>query len=281
MNRMLKADSLKAEGRFRRRPKAGRPYRAAGIYMLAFILLAAGFMYTSANSSGGSLSGQERSRDLFYFLAGAQLWLIACAAPGMAVGRLGGKRSKEAAGLPPYREQAMGRAAHTAVWGRLAASMALPGLCVLLTLPVYAAALLFGELELGLLPAVFLDYAFMLFVVGSACLFFSSRFVSARASAAAAYGAVLLMYGGTGLLAVFLQAGSLGGGWGQGIALSLNPMGALLSLLNPDVSREAFGAAAPLQLWHIFVPAYTAVSAWLLRFGVRREDSSYKSKHYK
>ncbi|MDF2927560.1 MAG: hypothetical protein K0R57_6474 [Paenibacillaceae bacterium] len=252
---------------FRQRLCSVRSASAVLTYVLVLVLLAAGYVH-STGPNGASIFSAGSSRDLFYFLSGVQMALIGLAAPGLAAGRSGGGRKKQ----PLNIESTAVQSSFAVIMYKLLSSIGFMMLLVIATFPVYSLVLLSGGIAPSLLLALFLLYLFVVLVLGAAGVFFSTLFRKTMIAVIATYGAALLIFAGTGLAAIFLSAvsaGNSGDSWGPGLALGLNPMAALLGILNPEFSQEVFGPGSPVQLWHIFFPAYGLAITALLWFSRR------------
>lgn len=252
---------------FRLRMRTFRSAIAVLFYVLAIALLAMGFMYVSMSNSSNATFNTSRSRELFYFLSGAQLVLIAFMTPGLTAGVISGEREKQTLSILLTTQQS----SFTIVISKLLSSLSFMVLLIVATMPVYSIVFLFGGISPSQLAAVFFYYLFVMFVLGAFGVFFSSIFKKTMVSVIVTYGATLVIFGGTGLLAIFLAMTFYrgGGGWGPGLVLGLNPMGTLIGIFNEGFSREVFGRNSNMQLWYIFVPVYTIVSILLLCFSVR------------
>lgn len=228
------------------------------VYVTVIGVLAVVYLSLTESEDVGqalALSASDRSRELFLFLSGAQLLVIALLAPGLTVAGAG-------AGT--------GHGTWNAVQSRLRSSLRAMMRLVLSTAPIYGILYHVGGIGLIQLLTVFLYYLFVLFVMGCFGVYYSTVLKRTSASVAAAYGMALVMFVGTGLAAVYLGAElEPNGGWGTGLALGLNPMAVLISLLNPDFSGEAFGPQSLMQLWHVFLPVYSLLCAALLGLTAR------------
>lgn len=255
------------EKEFRLRMRTLRAPLSVMFYVLVVVLLAMGFIYMNmSNSGGGSPFNPTRSRELFYFLSGAQLVLIAFMTPGLTAGVISGEREKQTLNILLTTQQS----SMTIVVSKLVSSLSFMVLLIASTMPVYSIVFLFGGIAPSQLVGVFLFYLFVMFVIGSFGVFFSTVMKRTMVSVIVTYGAALMMFGGTGLAAIFLYATFFqGGGWGPGFILGLNPMGTLISIFSPEFSREIFGRSSSMQLWYVFVPSYAVVSCVLLMLSVR------------
>ncbi|WP_438446264.1 ABC transporter permease [Gorillibacterium sp. sgz5001074] len=264
------------EKEFRLRMRTLRSPLSVLFYVLVVVLLAMGFIYMNMSTSGaGYPFNPNRSRELFYFLSGAQLILIAFMTPGLTAGVVSGEREKQTLNILLTTQQS----SVTIVLSKLVSSLSFMVLLIIATLPVYSIVFLFGGIAPSQLLWVFLFYLFVMFVLGSFGVFFSTVLKKTMVSVIVTYGAALLMFGGTGLAAIFLYATFFqGGGWGPGFVLGLNPMGTLISIFSPDFSKEIFGRASGMQLWYVFVPSYTVVSCALLSLSVRFLRPVYRNQ---
>jgi hypothetical protein len=106
-------------------------------------------------------------------------------------------------------------------------------------------------------------------LLGSIGVFVSTVFKKTMVAVIVTYGFAVFIYGFTGLAAIFLaQTFFRGSSYVPGLLLGLNPMGALISVFNPDFSHDVFNRQTNLQLWHIFIPVYSVVTAVALWFSI-------------
>lgn len=253
------------EKEFRLRMRTLRSPLSVLFYVLAIALLAMGFMYMTMSNSGSPFN-PNRSRELFYFLSGAQLVLIAFMTPGLTAGVISGEREKQTLNILLTTQQS----SLIIIASKLVSSLSFMVLLIAATTPVYSMVFLFGGIAPSQLVAVFLFYLFVMFVLGSFGVFFSTVLKKTMVSVIVTYGAAMVMFGGTGLAAIFLATTFFhNGGWGPGIMLGLNPMGTLISIFAPDFSQQVFGKGSGMQLWYVFLPVYSAIACVLLWLSVR------------
>jgi ABC-2 type transport system permease protein len=262
------------EKEFRLRMRTVRSPLSVLFYVLVIAVLAMGYMYMTMRGSGSPFNPM-RSRELFYFLSGAQLVLIAFMTPGLTAGVISGEREKQTLNILLTTQQS----SLTIITSKLVSSLSFMVLLIAATTPVYSIVFLFGGIAPSQLVSVFLFYLFVMFVLGSFGVFFSTVLKKTMVSVIVTYGAAMVMFGGTGLAAIFLAATFFrSGGWAPGVALGLNPMGTLISIFSPDFSKQVFGQNSTMQLWYIFLPVYTLVSCLLLWLSVRYLRPVYRKQ---
>jgi ABC-2 type transport system permease protein len=256
------------EKEFRLRMRTIRSAIALLSYLLAIGLLAFGFVYMMMPSGSGGFN-PERSRELFYFLSGAQLVLISFMTPGLTAGVISGEREKQTLNMLLTTQQS----STTIILSKLVSSISYMVFIVFATMPIYSVVFLFGGISPGQVLAVFLFYLFIMIVLGSFGMLFSTIFKKTVVSVIVTYGFTLFIYGFTGLLAIFLTEVLRGQGAGQsfipGYLLGLNPMGAMISIFDTDFSRSVFNQKSNLQLWHIFIPVYSVLSVSAILLSIR------------
>lgn len=267
MNLRQKLINPVLEKEIRLRMRTLRSPLAIMLYLLAIGLLAFGFMYMMMANSNSHGLNPERSRDLFYFLSGAQLVLISFMTPGLTAGVISGEREKQTLNMLLTTQQS----STTIILSKLLSSVSFMLLIVFATMPIYSIVFLFGGISPWQLLAVFLFFIFMMFVLGSFGILFSTIFKKTMVSVITTYGFTLFIYGFTGLAAIFLaeildfsRQSMI-----PGYILGFNPMGTLISILNEDFSRQVFNQNSQLQLWHIFIPVYMILSILALFLSIR------------
>ncbi|TDF93880.1 ABC transporter permease [Paenibacillus piri] len=253
-------------------------------YLLAIGLLAMGFIYLNTNGVRGGAMGfrPQESRDLFYFLAVAQLVLIAFMTPGLTAGVISGEREKQTLNILLTTQQS----STTIILSKLVSSLSFMLLVIIATLPVYSIVFLFGGISPKQLSLVFLFYIFSMFVLGAFGVLFSTVFKRTMIAVVVTYGFTLAVFGGTGLLFLFLrgvfrqfyQGGTPNPYSWIGYVLGLNPVAALLSIFEPSLNREAFGSnmtpsgtpsTPPIELWQEFVAVYAVLAVGALLLSIR------------
>ncbi|MDO7907308.1 ABC transporter permease [Paenibacillus sp. JX-17] len=259
---------------FRLRMRSPRSAVSVMIYVLALGLLAMGFIYlTMYLDNGPRRFDPSISRVMFYVISFAQLVLIAFMTPALTAGVISGEREKQTLGMLLTTQQSSA----TIILSKLVSALSFMTVIVLATLPIYSIVFLYGGISPGQLGLMFLFYLFVMLLLGSLGVLFSTLFKRTIVAVIVTYGAGLLIFLVTGLLYLFFmslvqqsyyQPGAVrpAHSW-VGYILGLNPAGALLSILEPGFSREAFLVNrsistqndAPISLWLEFVLVYTIV----------------------
>lgn len=226
--------------------------------LLTALLLAAGYGMLGPAPASGPVERMgwdafpaPKARDAYAFLCGAQMLLLGCLAPGQGLRSLRLAWSRRAGDSPRaslLRE--------TLPWFLLA------GLPVTLGLGLYGGVHPLRVAAAGLLAL------YVWYILAAAAVLFRKGLRRHGTAMVAAYAVPLLMFAGTGTAASLLSPS--GGDRLAGFLLGLNPMGALLSILNGDYSDEVFGSAHAMPLWLIFVPAYAAALLILVLLAAKR-----------
>nr|WP_248930806.1 ABC transporter permease [Paenibacillus hamazuiensis] len=268
----------------RLRMRTVRSAWALMFYLLTIGLLALGFIYLYVGEfrGGGGGFNPNQSRELFYFLSVAQLVLIAFMTPGLTAAIVSGEREKQTLSMLLTTQMS----STTIIVSKLVSSLGFMLLVILATLPVYSIVFLFGGISPGQLVLVFLFYIFVMIVLGAFGVMFSTLFKRTMVSVIVTYGFTLSVFAATGLLFIFLQgvvnryyagAGAANTYSWVGYVLGLNPVAALLSIFEPDISRTAFrtwspssgNPAPPLELWQEFIPVYAVLTVAALLVSIR------------
>jgi ABC-2 type transport system permease protein len=252
------------EKEFRLRMRTIRSPLALFAYLVVIGLLALGFIFIEMQNRGSQGFSPEASREMFYFLSGAQLVLVCFMAPGLTAGVISGEREKQTLSMLLTTQQSSA----AIVLSKLAAALSFMLLIVFATLPIYSIVFLFGGISPVQLVSVFGFYILVMFALGSLGVMFSTLLKKTVVAIILTYGSGLFLYVFTGLLAIFFM-----GLRGQpmreeaGVLLGLNPISAMISLFEPSFSDEFFkGRWDGLELWHIFVPSHvllSVVAVWL------------------
>lgn len=257
------------------------------MWTLFFYLFAIGLMAFSAiyimqiNMQSSQSFNPEESKLLFYFLSFAQLGLIAFMAPGLTAGVISGEREKQTLNLLLTTQQSSA----TIVLSKLVSSLSFMILIVLSTIPVYSMVFLYGGISPKQLMLVFLFYLFIMLVLGSFGIFFSSLFKRTMVSVIVTYGVTLFIFGATALL-YFVLASTMDQLYNYnsvtsyswvGHVIAWNPMAALYSILDPTITEQAYlgnrgnpiAQDPPLALWQEFMIIYSILSVLALILGIR------------
>ncbi|QCT03974.1 putative membrane protein [Paenibacillus algicola] len=273
---------------FRLRMRSPKSMLSVLLYVMALGGVAMAFIYIFLYLEQG---GQQRfdpsmSRSMFYVLSFAQLVLIAFMAPALTAGVISSEREKQTLSMLLTTQQSSA----TIVLSKLLSSLSFMALIVLSTLPVYSIVFLYGGISPQQLISVFLFYLFVMLLLGSLGVMFSTLFKRTIVAIIVTYGAGLFIFLGTGLLFLFFMSldsrdlmingappvNSIS--W-TGYILGLNPAGALISLFEPSFSKEVFymmrggsslNSKAPIQLWQEFVIVYSVVIVLVLMVAIRK-----------
>jgi len=256
------------------------------MWTLFFYLLAMGFLMlsivylTQMLGSNNRSFNPEDSKIMFYFLAFAQLGLIAFMAPGLTAGVISGEREKQTLNLLLTTQQS----SSTIILSKLLSSLSFMIVIVLSTIPIYSMVFLYGGVSPKQLILVFLFYVFIMFMLGSFGIMFSTLLKRTMISVIATYGVGLFIFVGTAIIFYVVMAivsqfqynnPNTNFSW-IGHIIAWNPIAALYSILDPSISNEVFNfngssvKKAPIQLWQEFVLIYTALSALALWLAIRK-----------
>jgi len=256
------------------------------MWTLFFYLLAMGFLMlsivylTQMLGSNNRSFNPEDSKIMFYFLAFAQLGLIAFMAPGLTAGVISGEREKQTLNLLLTTQQS----SSTIILSKLLSSLSFMIVIVLSTIPIYSMVFLYGGVSPKQLILVFLFFVFIMFMLGSFGIMFSTLLKRTMISVIATYGVGLFIFVGTAIIFYVVMAivsqfqynnPNTNFSW-IGHIIAWNPIAALYSILDPSISNEVFNfngssvKKAPIQLWQEFVLIYTALSALALWLSIRK-----------
>ncbi|WP_042160648.1 ABC transporter permease [Paenibacillus gorillae] len=264
---------------FRLRMRTARSMWTMFAYLFAIGLMALCAIYLTQELGSSSASfNPERSRILFYFLSFAQLGLITFMAPGLTAGVISGEREKQTLNLLLTTQQS----STTIILSKLVSSLGFMVLIVVSTIPVYSMVFLYGGISPSQLFQVFIYYFFMMIMLGSLGILFSTLFKRTMISVIVTYGVTLFIYVGT--LLIFYVALSVTGNAANnavnpavynwiGHILAWNPGVALYTILDPSAAGQIYeiynrgqqASQKPVfQLWHEFMIIYALISAGAL-----------------
>jgi ABC-2 type transport system permease protein len=269
---------------FRLRMRTPRSMLAVMLYIFVLGFIAMGFIYVSLylnNYGGNQQFNSGMSQTMFYVLSFAQLLMIAFMAPALTAGVISSEREKQTLSMLLTTQQS----STTIILSKLLSSLSFMALIVIATLPVYSIVFLFGGISPSQLISLFLFYLFIMLLLGSLGIMFSTIFKRTMISIIVTYSVGIFIFLITGLLYLFLismwqrnYAGAVSPpsfSW-VGFILGLNPAGAMLSLFQPDFSKSIFymqgssiNKEAPIQLWVEFVLAYSIVIIGALWISIR------------
>lgn len=273
---------------FRLRMRSPRTMWTLFFYLIAIGLLAFAAIYLTQELSGrGGVSfNPEQSKVLFYFLTMAQLGLVAFMAPGLTAGVISGEREKQTLNLLLTTQQSSA----TIIISKLLSSLSFMVLIVFSTIPIYSMVFLYGGISPKQLVLVFLFYLFIMLVLGSFGIFFSTLLKRTMISVISTYGVTLFLFVGTAILFFIMMnvtsnyyysqpAGAPSNYSWVGHIMAWNPVAALYSILDPSISDEVFmanrygnqiGKGAPMPLWLEFMLIYSILSAAALWTAIRK-----------
>ncbi|AYB42471.1 ABC transporter permease [Paenibacillus lautus] len=271
---------------FRLRMRSTRSMLSVLFYVLALGAIAMGFIYLFLylGQQGPQRFDPQMSQMMFYVLSFAQLVLIAFMAPALTAGVISSEREKQTLSMLLTTQQSSA----TIVLSKLVSALSFMTLIVLATLPIYSIVFLYGGISPKQLVSVFAFYLFVMLLLGSLGVMFSTLFKRTIVAIIVTYGAGLIIFLVTGLLYLFFmgieqrnmyQSGQTivpGSYSWVGYVLGLNPAGAMMSLFNPSFSEDAFllrggslNSKAPIELWLEFFIVYSVVIVLALWVAVR------------
>lgn len=271
---------------FRLRMRSPRSMLSVLFYVLALGAVAMGFIYIFLylGQNNSQRFDPTRSQLMFYVLSFAQLVLIAFMAPALTAGVISSEREKQTLSMLLTTQQSSA----TIVLSKLVSSLSFMTLIIVTTLPIYSIVFLYGGISPKQLVSVFLFYLFVMLLLGSLGVMFSTLFKKTIVAIIVTYGTGLVIFLVTGLLYLFFlgieqrnlyQSGmpvTQTHSW-IGYLLGLNPAGAMVSIFEPSFSKEVFlvqggtlNSKAPIALWLEFVLVYSVVIVISLCIAIRR-----------
>lgn len=272
------------EKEFRLRMRTPRSALIVLAYILVMGLLATAIIYISTSNqigAGGRLD-PGMSRIIFYVLSIGQLVLIAFMTPALTAGVISGEREKQTLNMLLTTQQSSA----TIILSKLLSSLSFMTLVILATLPVYSVVFLYGGLSPKQLILVFLFYLFVMLLLGSIGVFYSTLFKKTIVSVIMTYGTGLVIFLVTGivyLIALGIDQSNYSSSslsprtysW-IGFILGLNPAAAMISLFEPSFSNSIFmvrggnmQTGAPIELWQEFLMVYTPLIVLFLWLAIR------------
>ncbi|MFD0711365.1 ABC transporter permease [Paenibacillus sp. GCM10027626] len=274
---------------FRLRMRTPRSMWSLFFYLLAIGVFAFGFIYvtTVLSSQNSAVFDPNRSQIMFYFITAVQLGLVAFMAPGLTAGVISGEREKQTLNLLLTTQQS----STTIIVSKLVASLSFMLLLVAATLPVYSVVFLYGGISPREMLLVFLFFIFLMIVLGSLGIMFSTLFKRTMVSVIVTYGVTLFIFAGTGFLYLIMEqimagisrnsaSGALDYGW-VGHFAAFNPVAALVSIFEPDVTSRVFhvsGGQYHWPLWTEFVIIYLVLSLGAIMTAIRYIRPNYRRK---
>ena len=251
------------EKEFRLRMRSPRAMLSLMFYLAMIGMLAMGYIYLDVRNN--SSINPDSSRELFYFLSGAQLVLLSFMTPGLTAGAISGEREKQTLNILLTTQQSSA----TIILSKLFASLSFMFLIVFATLPLYSIVFLYGGISPAQVIAVFFFFVFVIILLGSIGILFSTLFKKSTVSVISAYGFVLFIYGFDALAAMFLMGIWQGNRDIATLLIALNPMAALISIWEPSMVQWLGSQFSAIPLWVIFVVFYTVVSILALAVSIR------------
>ncbi|MBW7473203.1 ABC transporter permease [Paenibacillus oenotherae] len=276
---------------FRLRMRTSRAMWALFFYLFVIGAMTFGFIYIMTVMPSGSSNSFDpsQSRLMFYFICVVQLGLVAFMAPGLTAGVISGEREKQTLNLLLTTQQS----STTIILSKLFSSLSFMLLLVISTLPVYSVVFLYGGISPKQLLLVFLFFTFVMVVLGSLGILFSTLFKRTMVSVIVTYGATLFIFAGTGFLYLLMsqvmemtQRNSGTGynpadyGWIGHIA-AWNPVAAMFSIFDDSITEQVFmtrggSTPPPIALWQEFLLFYSAVAIIAIVMAIRYIRPRYK-----
>lgn len=249
------------------------------MWTLFFYLIAIGlfstatFLVMGVANDFSRIYMNEMNKIIFIVLSFAQLGLVSFMAPGLTAGVISGEREKQTLNLLLTTQQS----STTIIVSKLFTSLSFMMLIVFSTLPIYGIVFLYGGISPTQLLAVFAFYLFLMLVIGSFGIMFSTLFNRTMQAVIVTYGIVLFMFIGTGALflivgnmldAFYSRSSYLNHSWIYHI-LAFNPGVAMYSIFEADLYNEILGGTTSgnsnswikyVPMWLEFVIIYTVIS---------------------
>ena len=231
---------------------------------------------------------------MFLFISIAQLGLIAFMTPGLTAGVVSGEREKQTLNLLLTTQQS----STSIILSKLFASLSFMTLLVISTMPVFSIVFLYGGISPGQVATVFAFYLFTMLAFGSFGVLFSTLMRRTMLSVITSYGLTVFLYGGTAFLYLILgmmlestmvnQPNAPGYYSWLGYLMGLNPVAALASIFEPELSRGAFRvgwsgqmARPPIELWQEYFLVYSVMTVAAILLSIRHIRPVLKRKRRK
>jgi len=281
---------------FTLRMRTPRSMWALLFYLTAIGILAFGFLYVFRIDYGIASGAFDpgRSRTMFLFISIAQLGLIAFMTPGLTAGVVSGEREKQTLNLLLTTQQS----STSIILSKLFASLSFMTLLVISTMPVFSIVFLYGGISPGQVATVFAFYLFTMLAFGSFGVLFSTLMRRTMLSVITSYGLTVFLYGGTAFLYLILgmmlestmvnQPNAPGYYSWLGYLMGLNPVAALASIFEPELSRGAFRvgwsgqmARPPIELWQEYFLVYSVMTVAAILLSIRHIRPVLKRKRRK
>lgn len=272
---------------FRLRMRTPRSMWALFFYLFVIGAMTFGFIYvTNVLSDGNSnIFDPNQSRLMFYFISIVQLGLVAFMAPGLTAGVISGEREKQTLNLLLTTQQSSA----TIVLSKLFSSLSFMLLLVVSTMPVYSVVFLYGGISPKQMLLVFLFFIFVMVVIGSLGVLFSTLFKRTMVSVIVTYGVTLFMFVGTGFLYLLMSrvmdaiyrnsTNPPDYGW-IGHIVASNPIAAIVSIFDTGITNAVFNTSGAnvrsLELWQEFLIIYSVVTVIAVLLAIRYIRPRYK-----
>lgn len=240
------------------------------LYLLVIGVMVLGFIYIAWRSMAGYYQ-PDSSKAIFIILSVIQLGLIGFVTPGLTAGAISGERERQTLNVLLTTKLSSWGIVHS----KMLSSISFMVLLVLATLPLYSIVFLYGGISPWQVLGVFGFYMVTIFLFASVGMACSTHFKRTGVSTITAYGIVLFLAGGTGLLALFIY--ELVNGPNVPIhvvplisqlLLDINPVAVLMKILAEDLMP--FDKALWLPYWLIYLLFYAVVGALLLFWSTRK-----------
>jgi ABC-type transport system involved in multi-copper enzyme maturation permease subunit len=230
------------------------------------------FNYRSANFDPG------QSKGMFIMMAALHLVVIGFVAPGLTAGTIAGERERQTLNILLTTHLTPTQI----VVSKLVSSLSFLALLVFSTLPIYVIVFLYGGISPVQLVSVFGFYLMAMILFGSIGMVCSAWFKRTGVSTVVAYGIMLLIMGGTFLLAIVYQdymnmkarlvPGPVVGHVEEFYVSALNPVINLVSMFVPQelfLGQHPPDGGLPMRPWLYFLVVYMPLSVLLIAWSVR------------
>lgn len=242
-----------------------KTFMSVGFYLFVLGFLMIGFLYISGYNYQAGFINPGEYVFLFQMLSYIQFALVLFLIPAITAGVISSEREKQTLSMLLTTTQT----SFSIIFSKLVSSVLFLLLLVVSSLPIYSFIFLFGGVSPLEVLSVMGMLLFIIFTFASIGVCISTFIRKTIISIVITYCVFIFLLGGTFFIQLLLQINQTSGmeEWISYGLTVLNPIMAMISVINPEVTSSNFfgGQLVSFPVWLAFIVVYSIITALLLK----------------
>ena len=242
-----------------------KTFMSVGFYLFVLGFLMVGILFISGYNYRAGYINPGEYVFLFQILSYIQFALVLFLIPAITAGVISSEREKQTLSMLLTTTQS----SFSIIFSKLVSSVLFLLLLVVSSLPIYSFIFLFGGVSPAEVLSVMGMLLFIIFTFASIGVCISTFIRKTIVSIVLTYCVFLFLLGGTFFIQLLLAMDSNGvmGGWVSFGLTVLNPIFAMISVINPEVmDANIFGGnVVDVPVWLVFIIIYSIISVLILK----------------